>query len=205
MKVLRSAIVLVGGEARRAGGMEKYFFEYDGRTFIEMLLSTLHGVVDEIIVVAKDIEQCERFSAIPGITCVSDIRRGIGPIGGLHAGVLQARGEYVFVAACDMPCINRGVIEYLFSQVDGYDAAIPSWTDDRLEPLHAVYRSEALRAYLEEHESLSLREMVRTLNARYVDVESLRAFDPDLQTFININIIDELKRMDRTQKGQSRS
>ena len=43
---MKSAIVLVGGEARRAGGQEKYFFSYNGRTFIEHILRALNGVVD---------------------------------------------------------------------------------------------------------------------------------------------------------------
>ncbi|MDI6718315.1 MAG: molybdenum cofactor guanylyltransferase [Methanomicrobiales archaeon] len=190
---MRSGIVLVGGEARRAGGQEKYFFEYQGKTFLERLISTLQGVVDEIILVAKDIEQCERFSHLPRIICISDIRRGIGPIGGLHAGVVQARGEKVFVAACDMPCINREVIEFLFSRLEDYDAVIPVWDGERMEPLHAVYRRSALLAYLEEHEALSLRAMVRALNSRYVNVEEIRRFDPELTTFININKVEELE------------
>ncbi|MFY9800559.1 MAG: molybdenum cofactor guanylyltransferase, partial [Methanoregula sp.] len=156
---MRSAVVLVGGEARRANGQEKYFFTYLGRTFIERLVDSLHEVVDEIILVARNPEQCKRFRKIEGIRCITDIREGIGPIGGLHAGSVAARGELIFVTACDMPCINPKVISYLFDSIDNYDAAIPTWNPDMLEPLHAVYRRDALLSYLENHESLSLRAM----------------------------------------------
>ena len=44
---MRSAIILVGGEASRAGGREKYFFLKDGKTFIEHILGALRQVVDE--------------------------------------------------------------------------------------------------------------------------------------------------------------
>ncbi|MDD1663154.1 MAG: NTP transferase domain-containing protein, partial [Methanomicrobiales archaeon] len=81
---MRSAIVLVGGEARRAGGKEKYFFSYEGRTFIEHILDALRGVVDEIVLAARDPAQFERFGHLAGVRCVSDIRKGIGPTGGLH-------------------------------------------------------------------------------------------------------------------------
>ena len=40
---MRSAIVLVGGAARRAGGREKYFFTFPGKTFIERLIDTQGG------------------------------------------------------------------------------------------------------------------------------------------------------------------
>jgi molybdopterin-guanine dinucleotide biosynthesis protein A len=194
---MRSAVVLVGGMARRAGGREKYFFTYRGKTFIDVLLDTLRDVVDEIVVVARDPDQCDRFSHIDDIRCIHDERPGIGPIGGLHAGSLAVHGDLVFVSACDMPCINREVVRLLFDLADDYDAVIPCWNRDMLEPLHAVYRREALVEYLNEHDSLSLRTMVRNLNTRYVTMDEIRALDPNLKTFTNINKLEELGEFNR--------
>ncbi|KDE56409.1 molybdenum cofactor guanylyltransferase [Methanoculleus sp. MH98A] len=193
---MRSAIVLVGGAARRAGGREKYFFTFRGKTFIDRLIDTLKEVADEIVVVARDPEQCERFGHIGDVRCISDVRRGLGPIGGLHAGTFAVHGEYVFVAACDMPCIHPGVVRMLFDAAVGYDAAIPCWNADMLEPLHAVYRRSALLGYLEKHESLSLRPMIWSLNTRYVPVEKIREIDPGLLTFTNINNLEDLESID---------
>jgi molybdopterin-guanine dinucleotide biosynthesis protein A len=193
--IRRSAVVLVGGEARRANGQEKYFFVYEGRTFIERLIDTLEQVVDEIILVAKDPEQCKRFHHLKGVRCITDLRPGIGPIGGLHAGTQAARGETLFVSACDMPCIEAGVVRYLFEAIGDGDAAIPSWNHDMIEPLHAVYRKSVLLEYLEDHESYSLRPMIRSIKTRYVPVEELRQFDPSLRTFTNINKIEDLERI----------
>lgn len=197
---MRSGIVLVGGEARRADGREKYFFEYDGVRFIDRLILSLSGVVDEIILVAKDPDQCNRFAGIDGIRCVHDIRQGIGPIGGLHAGAMAARGDLLFVSACDMPCVHRDVVDLLFHAIDDYDAAIPEWEENMIEPLHAVYRTAPLLAFLEDHDSLSLRSMVQNLRARYVPVAEIRKIDPTLQTFTNINRLSELHRMNSTGK-----
>jgi molybdopterin-guanine dinucleotide biosynthesis protein A len=192
---VRSAVILVGGEARRANGKEKYFFVYEGKTFIERLIDSLSSVVDEIILVARDPDQCKRFHEIRGVRCITDIRTGIGPIGGLHAGAIAARGDSLFVSACDMPCIESGVVEYLFRELGTYDAAIPSWNYDMIEPLHAVYRRTVLMDYLKSHESLSLRPMIRSINTRYVPVEALRQFDPELRTFTNINKIEDLEQI----------
>lgn len=189
---MRSAIILVGGEARRANGQEKYFFQYQGKTFIERLVNSLREVTDEIIIVARSREQCRRFDALQDVHCIEDIRQGIGPIGGLHAGALAAKGNLLFVSACDMPCIETAVVSYLFDVIGTADAAIPSWNADMLEPLHAVYRRQVLLRYLESHESNSLRPMIRSLNTRYVPVEDLRRLDPKLRTFTNINKLEEL-------------
>ena len=193
--VCRSAVILVGGEARRANGQEKYFFVYEGRTFIERLIGTLEQVVEEIILVAKDPEQCKRFRHFDNVRCITDIRPGIGPIGGLHAGTLAAHGDTLFVSACDMPCIDARVVRYLFDVIGNADAGIPTWNYEMIEPLHAVYRRSVLLAYLEDHESYSLRPMIRSINTRYVSVEELRQFDPTLKTFTNINKLEDLERM----------
>ena len=197
---LRSAVILVGGEARRANGQEKYFFTYEGKTFIDRLIESLARGVDEIILVARNPEQCKRFSAIKGVRCITDIRPGTGPIGGLHAGALAAHGDLIFVSACDMPCVDPQVIAHLFNRIDSYDAAIPRWNPEMLEPLHAVYRRTALIAYLDDHASLSLRTMVRELNTLYVPIEEIRAIDHELTTFTNINKIEDLERINRVRK-----
>ena len=197
---MRSAIILVGGEAKRANGQEKYFFTFEGKTFIERLIESLSPVVDEIILVARDPEQCKRFNKIRGVRCITDIRTGTGPIGGLHAGTIEARGDILFVSACDMPCVDPRVIAHLFSRIDNFDAAIPSWNIDMLEPLHAVYRRDALIRYLEKHASLSLRTMVRGLNTLYVPIDEIRAIDHELTTFTNINKIEDLDRINNLRK-----
>ena len=193
--VQRSAVILVGGDARRANGLEKYFFEYEGKTFIERIIDTLEQVVDEIIIVAKDPAQCKRFHHLSGLRCITDQRTGIGPIGGLHAGALAAQGDTIFVSACDMPFINRRIVHYLFDSIGDCDVAIPKWNSAMIEPLHAVYRRSSLLTYLEDHESNTLRQLIYNSNPHYVSIEELRPFDLTLKTFTNINDLEDLERI----------
>jgi molybdopterin-guanine dinucleotide biosynthesis protein A len=37
--------------------------------------------------------------------------------------------------------------------------------------------------------------MIRSINTRYVPVSELRAFDPELRSFTNINKLEDLKRI----------
>ncbi|MCX6694343.1 MAG: molybdenum cofactor guanylyltransferase [Methanomicrobiales archaeon] len=189
---MRSSLILVGGEARRADGMEKYFFSLGGQTFIDRLVGTLHTVTDEVVLVARNPDQCRRFREVPQIRCVADIRRGIGPVGGLHAGIQAVQGDVVFVCACDMPCVEAHAVSLLFSSIGTYDAVIPCWDKEKIEPLHAVYQKEPLRHLLEEISCHSLRALVTHLNVRYLNVGAFRADDPDLQTFTNINRLEDL-------------
>jgi molybdopterin-guanine dinucleotide biosynthesis protein A len=194
---MRTAIILVGGEAKRAEGREKYFFLHEGKTFLSRLLDSLVPVVDEVILVARNPEQCIRFKDYENIFCVTDIRTGIGPIGGIHAGVLAAKGENVFISGCDMPFVCGEIVNQLFSRINGYDAIIPAWNDEKFEPLHAVYKRDALLQYLISHESLSLRTMIRSLYTYYINVDEFRKVDPDLRTFVNINKVEDLSTLNK--------
>jgi molybdopterin-guanine dinucleotide biosynthesis protein A len=51
------------------------------------------------------------------------------------------------------------------------------------------------RSYLECHDSLSLRAMVKNLKSRYVPVNEVKILDPDLLSFININKSEDLERI----------
>ncbi|MDE4908950.1 molybdenum cofactor guanylyltransferase [Methanogenium marinum] len=192
---MRSGIILAGGEARRAGGREKYFFSHCGETFISRLVSTLNEVVDEVIIVARDSEQCGRFSSIAGVRVVPDLYPGRGPVGGIHAGVCEAEGDLVFAVACDMPCVSGAVVEYLFHVAEGFGAAIPRWENGMTEPLHAVYQRQALVERFMGAEAHSMRDLVAGLSVNYVDCNLLRRYDSDLMTFTNINHAEDLARL----------
>ena len=92
-----------------------------------------------------------------------------------------------------MPCIEAGVVSYLFETIGDHDAAIPCWSNEMIEPLHAVYRRSALLDYLMSHDSLSLRPMIRSINTCYVSVDELKPYDLDLvrsPTLTNLKILN---------------
>lgn len=196
MPIKRSAMILAGGEARRVNGREKYLFSYRGCSFISRLVMTFEGLVDEILIVAKNERQTEHFTGLPAIVrCTWDKKYGLGPIGGISAGLDEIQGELVFISACDMPTIHKPIVQYLFENIDEYDAIIPEWENTDLEPLHAVYRVSALREYIAKHESLSLRDMITTLNTKRIPPEMFRTIDPQLESFRNVNTLEELLAM----------
>ncbi|HJJ27908.1 MAG TPA: molybdenum cofactor guanylyltransferase [Methanocorpusculum sp.] len=196
MAVKRSAMILAGGEAKRADGREKYFFSYKGCSFIARLVHAFEGIADEIVIVAKSEKHTRDFQGLPDIVrCTWDREPGRGPVGGISTGIDAVKGETVFIAACDMPTINSAIVTYLFDNIGDYDAIIPQWENTDIEPLHAVYKAEAVRKYMKTCDSLQLRKMVDSLNTKRVSPEELRRFDPDLETFRNINTLAELKAL----------
>jgi molybdopterin-guanine dinucleotide biosynthesis protein A len=184
---MKSALILLGGMASRAGFRPKYLFEYEGETFLHRQIRILREVCDEIIISCRDDEQCRIISKEPIDFTVVDVRKEMGPVEGIRTGAIAARGEYIFIVACDMPLICGPVIEYLFLEAKSAQAAIPIWEDGNLEPLHSVYQRDSLIEYFQAHTSRRLFEIANTVNSVFVPVQKIRELDADLQSFMNIN------------------
>lgn len=188
----RTAVILAGGMAKRAGGNEKYFLPFRRKRIIDHILDSLKPCCEEILIIARDNEQCERFASLEGVGCATDIRKRRGPVGGIHAAANSAKFEHMFITACDMPCINPDVVNFLFEQIKEYDAVIPIWEDGYIEPLHAVYRKSTLIHRLKNRSEGSLKSLIADMNTCFLPVDELKPFDPELKTFTNINDLKEL-------------
>ena len=178
-----SAIVLAGGKSSRMG-RPKALLPFDGEPLIVHTVRTLGRLFEDIVVVAAPEQE---LPPLP-VTLVRDEVAYQGPVGGIYYGLQAARTEVCFVTSCDAPFLNLALIAHLVSQITDCDVVVPHW-QDRLQPLHAVYRRSVaplLQAQLERGElrPIFLYQKVRT---REVGVEELRRFDPEGLSFRNLN------------------
>jgi len=195
----RTAIILAGGKGVRIGQMTKAFLHLNEKTLIELILETVRPVVDRTIVVIGRNAPVERFrEKIPkSIDVYRDRGRREGTLVGLSNGLSRSGSEYSLVLPCDSPFVKREVLELLFAEALGVDAAIPQWPNGFIEPLHSVYKTdEAL-----EESRRALRNgnrvsgMIERLKAvRYVPMEVIRKIDNELLTFFNINTPEDLQK-----------
>jgi len=195
---MRTAIILCGGKSARFGS-DKAMLTIDGMPMIVRVIQRVSPVVDEIIIAARDPAQWMCITeAIPDdLMVVYDSVLGYGPIAGILAGLLASESEYSVCLACDLPYANPDVINALFGcaeECEG-DAAIPMHPNGMLETLHAVYGRSMIPACQNVTESgeRTVRSAISLLSqAVFVPTESLRRFDPDLRTFLNVNYPEDL-------------
>ncbi|HJH31507.1 MAG TPA: molybdenum cofactor guanylyltransferase [Methanosarcinaceae archaeon] len=197
---MRSALILAGGRSRRMGFLEKALLPVGNRTILEHVMDALEGVVDEIIISARDASQQELLKDhTRGYDVVLDRYENVGPLSGILEGLKAATGEYVFVVACDMPYINTDVVELLFKCTGGHDAAIPVWENKDMEPMHAVYRTSPMvietdKAILRS-EKFVLAPVFKMQDLMFVDMVDIRKIDPHLRTFVNVNTPDDIEKL----------
>ncbi len=182
-----SAVVLAGGASRRMGRDKRLLpwgVDADGqpRTLLQSVIDTLAAVADDVIVVANDRPN------INGARVAPDAIPGSGSLGGILSGVEAARHDRVFVAAADMPFLNLALVRHLLSRVEGHDAVVPV-VGGRPEPLHAVYGpavAAAARTQIARGQ-LKIALAFEGLDVVWVPEAELRALDPELRSFRNVN------------------
>src|SRR5256884_3611275 len=177
-----SLVILAGGLSRRMGRDKAALPVGDG-TLIEHLARRLAPVVDETIVAGGSGRH-----DLHGVTSVADRYPGLGPLAGIHAGLVTARSPLVWVVGCDLPDVNPALAALLCGLAGDVDAVVPR-IDSEPQGVCAVYvrslapRIDRLLAAGERR----VKMLLAASKVRYVTPEELRAVDPELGSFRNIN------------------
>jgi molybdopterin-guanine dinucleotide biosynthesis protein A len=178
-----SAIVLAGGKSSRMG-QPKALLRFDDEPLIVHVVRTLARLFADIVVVTAPEQE---LPTLP-VTLVRDTVAYQGPVGGILYGLQVAHTEVCFVTSCDAPFLNLALLSYLLSQSADYDVVVPYW-QERLQPLHAVYRRSVAPLLQEQLERGELRPifLYKKVRTREVREDELRRFDPEGLSFNNMN------------------
>lgn len=131
-------IILAGGKSSRMG-TNKALLEIDNKSVIEHIAHELKQCTNEVVIIAND---TATYSFL-NLRQISDRYVNKGPLGGLETALHHIDADTFFIAACDMPFINRQVYENLLDQLNNYDAVVPIY-QKRQHPLAGIYKRSVL-------------------------------------------------------------
>ena len=196
-----------GGKSTRMGS-DKAFLEVGGRPMIERIIEQTNGLGEQIIITNTP----ERYAHL-GLPTFSDVLPDKGALGGLYTAIHAAAQPYALVLACDMPFINRPLLEHMISLAPDFDAIVPRITPFlpsgallmgegpgvrvEAEPFRAIYSKACLEPIRRALDAGKMRviSFFPDMNLRWLDEDELRRFDPELLTFLNCNTPEELERI----------
>lgn len=154
-----TAIVLAGGRGRRMKA-DKAGLDVGGRTLLEHVLAQVGPLFDEVLVslspgqelpfrpkTGRDRTTAGKAAAARDGTdfrVVRDDIEGLGPLGGILAGLKAARNEACLVIACDIPEIDVTLLEALARTTCGSEITVPVGPSGLYEPLFALYKSSII-------------------------------------------------------------
>ena len=192
------AVVICGGQSRRMG-TEKVWLEWQGRPMLSHLVDRLLAWPAEGSVVAGMDQHLPPLN--PKAIILRDSLAQQGPAAAMVQGLQSmAHCEAVWVTSCDSPEPQTALLERLVALLcdsknpTEHDAIVPC-DDARLYPLNSLYRPaviDRLRRLVLAGEK-RLQRVIQELNIARVSTESLRAVDPELRTFWNLNDPETLR------------
>jgi molybdenum cofactor guanylyltransferase len=209
----RAALILAGGKARRfqskgTDWQDKALATLDGKPLLIHATENILGVVDQVVVCVNDEKRKEQYLKVLEDFAVAKVKVVVdeaghtkGPNLAIMSGLKSVSANYCLTLPCDMPFLMPQVAEYMFNVADGVDVAVPMWPDGMLETLMMV---------LERKSSLEISQTLWTLNLPRADaiirgaskrrlvspLQEIRALDPELKSFININSKKDLTKLE---------
>jgi molybdopterin-guanine dinucleotide biosynthesis protein A len=176
-KVLTVAI-LAGGASGQFGS-EKALAKFRDRPLVTHMIEIAKHLSTETLVVVSNEMQ----------------KKAIGSV------VEYSTTEYVMLLPVDTPLASIPLLRSIADLGPGYGAVIPSWPSGYIEPLHATYLAE--HAYGRGLEVIAkhkhrMNDLLDALhNVMHISTEVLKMFDPNLDTFVNINSEQDLRKLER--------
>lgn len=186
-----SAVILAGGKASRMGGINKALLKIQGTSIIEREITILEPIFSEIIIITNSPEYYE-FLAKP---IFKDLVPGKGSLGGIFTGLTFAKDPYCFFVPCDMPFLNKDIINAILSNIDKHDVVVPR-INGHLEPIHAVYSKRCLPIIerLIASDNLKILSLFDEVDVYEIPGNYIRQFDPAFDFIMNVNTPEDLEK-----------
>jgi molybdopterin-guanine dinucleotide biosynthesis protein A len=173
-------------------GRDKALVEVCGQPLIQLVAHALGRAFPRLLVVTND----PAAYAFLGLEMVSDLLPGRGALGGLHAALFFSPTPHVFVVGCDMPFLSPALMGRLADGASRWDVVVPR-VGHQFEPLHAVYARRCLKFVERALDAGGRRifDFYAAVRVREVPEADLRALDPELRSFLNVNTPADLERI----------
>ncbi len=183
----RTALIVCGGESRRMG-QSKAHLPFGDETMLERVVRIVSPLVEEVVLLTSKVYEVPELPY--DVTELPDRVEKQGPAAALYEGLKYVTNwsEASVVLGCDLPLVTAESIEFLFAELNHFDAVIPRF-EGFPQPLAAVYANAALEPienilHSGNHRLLSCIEGLET---RWVEVRQLSSIDPNLGLLRNVN------------------
>ncbi len=193
--------ILAGGNSSRFGS-QKALANFRGTPLVSHMISIARTLSPRTLVVVSNEDQAnEIHQIIPDIEIVSDPENSTkSALDGAVTAFEYANTLHTHLLPVDTPLIKKELLKALHQLSANHGAIIPSWPNGFVEPLHGVYLTE--HAYSRglsvlESGKRKMQDFLDALkNVLYVSTEVLKTFDPNLESFMNINTLADLRKLE---------
>jgi molybdopterin-guanine dinucleotide biosynthesis protein A len=172
-------------------GRDKAWLEIGNESMIARLVRILGSQFESVQIVANDVDKFESL----GIPVHTDLRPGLGPLGGIHTALSKTHQETAFVIGCDYPFLNSIFIKGLSALLENHAALVPRQNQVPV-PVCAFYSTRCLGAVEASLDKgiLEAKMFLSEVDVRWVEDEELSRLDPTGLALTNLNTPDDYRK-----------
>lgn len=201
-------VLVAGGRGKRLGlGHPKAMALVAGQTLLDRSLDTLGAVCDQVVIVAP--RACELPER--GVPRIEDPSGASGPFAALVVGLTFRPYRRALGLGVDYPLMRTASLEALLAILDaglrpGSRNAVVPVPGGIPQPLAAAYGPSAAAALSDRlaRGERSVTAAVLSLDPLLVDEEELERWEGGSRVFFNLNLAQELTRVEAELAGSSR-
>lgn len=189
-----TGIILSGGRSSRMG-VNKSLLKIGSKTIIEHVVALMESLFHRVIIITNDPEEYS-FLDVPLFT---DIYSRMGPLAGIHSGLVNSVTKKNFILSCDIPLMTPQMIEYLVNYKTDKTITVAR-AEGFVQQLCGLYDKSCLKdaekILKEETESENrnsdqkkrgcrVLSLLQLSGAEIIEAEDLPFYSPDL--YFNMN------------------
>ncbi len=188
-----TGVILAGGKSSRMG-TNKSFLRINGEYIIERIAKLTSSLFNNVFISTNTPDEYE-FLRLPTI---QDIHHGIGPLAGIHSGLLHSTTEKIFVISCDVPLMNKETISFIVDYPIQKNIVIPK-ADGFIQQLCGIYSKSvvhSIETIVKESEDKKkgcrVLELVQREQSEIIEIEKVFPHYKT-NTFLNMNTLEDYK------------
>ncbi|MDT3697512.1 MAG: molybdenum cofactor guanylyltransferase [Ignavibacterium sp.] len=196
-----TGIILSGGKSKRMG-VNKALLKIGNETLIERAGNLMSGLFRKVLLITNTPEE---YSFLR-LETFEDIYKNVGPLAGIHSGLFHSLTEKNFIIACDMPFINRELIEFIINYKTDKHITIPNaegstqqlcgvFSKSILTDIERLIKENLLINNEQEYRkniSFKVQHLFQSISTEIIDIEA--KFDKYKKgMFLNVNQKDDFE------------
>lgn len=198
-----TGIILSGGKSSRMG-QDKSFIRIKGERVIDRVVQLMKNLFEKVIIISNDKEKYEYL----GIPVYSDIFKDVGPIAGVHSGLLHSQTEQNFIISCDLPFMNcemiKSIIDFksnsliILPKANGYIQSLcglySKSLTKKIEEIINSDLSNELEVYAHKKRNLKLKSLINSVQTEIIEnIDEFKGYHPNV--FFNMNSQEDYQQV----------
>lgn len=186
-----TGLILAGGRGSRMGHSDKGLTIFRGMALAQHAAVRLSPQVNELVISAN--RNADAYRAFGAPVYADEMQGHVGPLAGMHTGLMRCVTPYMVSTPCDAPFLPRDLVQRLTDALiaENADAAVVRTIENsefRLQPVFCLMKTSLLSSL-----TAFLRDGGRKVKTWQATLKMATANYAEAEAFRNINTPEDLR------------